>query len=71
MRSLGENPADTELRALVGEFDADASGTIDFVEFLVMYARLTTAAEAPLGLYPMVTLQYGSTTLYQVSYHIW
>ena len=24
-----------------------------------------------LGLYPIVTLQYSSTTLYQVSYHIW
>ena len=24
-----------------------------------------------IGLYPIVTLQYNSTTLYQVSYHIW
>jgi hypothetical protein len=26
--------------------------------------------EASVGLYPIVTLQYNSTTLYQVSYHI-
>ena len=26
--------------------------------------------EAGLGLYPIVTFQYNSTTLYQVSYHI-
>jgi hypothetical protein len=29
-----------------------------------------SAARAHLGLYPIVTLQYSSTTLYQVSYHI-
>jgi hypothetical protein len=28
-------------------------------------------AWARAGLYPIVTLQYSSTTLYQVSYHIW
>jgi hypothetical protein len=27
-------------------------------------------AVAPLGLYPIVTFQYSSTTLYQFSYHI-
>jgi hypothetical protein len=28
------------------------------------------AKQALLGLYPIVTFQYSSTTLYQVSYHI-
>jgi hypothetical protein len=28
------------------------------------------AAQAAVGLYPIVTLQYSSTTLYQVSYHV-
>jgi hypothetical protein len=28
------------------------------------------AGGARVGLYPIVTLQYSSTTLYQVSYHI-
>ena len=28
------------------------------------------AVAAGIGLYPIVTLQYSSTTLYQVSYHI-
>jgi hypothetical protein len=28
------------------------------------------SAEVGLGLYPIVTFQYSSTTLYQVSYHI-
>jgi hypothetical protein len=27
-------------------------------------------AEVRLGIYPIVTFQYSSTTLYQVSYHI-
>ena len=29
-----------------------------------------SASPARLGLYPIVTSQYSSTTLYQVSYHI-
>ena len=28
------------------------------------------AVQANIGLYPIVTFQYSSTTLYQVSYHI-
>lgn len=33
MRSLGQNPNDTELRDLIKEVDVDLSGTIDFQEF--------------------------------------
>ena len=33
MRSLGQNPSDTELRDMIKEVDVDLSGTIDFEEF--------------------------------------
>ncbi|NXO20178.1 CALMS protein, partial [Cisticola juncidis] len=39
MRSLGQNPTEAELQAMVGELDADGSGTIDFPEFLSLMAR--------------------------------
>ena len=37
---------------------------------LAAEVQLITEWEARLGLYPVVTLQYRSTTLYQVSYQI-
>ncbi|NXX43172.1 CALMS protein, partial [Tricholaema leucomelas] len=39
MRSLGQNPTEAELRGMVGELDADGSGTVDFPEFLSLMAR--------------------------------
>ncbi|KAL4787322.1 hypothetical protein BJX76DRAFT_318883 [Aspergillus varians] len=39
MRSLGQNPTDTELQDIVDELDVDRTGTIDFDEFLVMMSR--------------------------------
>jgi calmodulin len=39
MRSLGQNPSDSELRDMIDEVDADNAGTIDFAEFLTMMAR--------------------------------
>jgi calmodulin len=39
MRSLGQNPTETELRDMVNEVDADGNGTVDFAEFLTMMAR--------------------------------
>ncbi|KAH9321894.1 hypothetical protein KI387_016533, partial [Taxus chinensis] len=39
MRSLGQNPTETELRDMIGEVDADGNGTIDFPEFLNLMAR--------------------------------
>jgi len=39
MRSLGQNPTQSELRDMINEVDADGSGTIDFSEFLTMMAR--------------------------------
>ncbi|KAL4922914.1 hypothetical protein BDW62DRAFT_172061 [Aspergillus aurantiobrunneus] len=39
MRSLGQNPTDTELQDIIDELDVDRTGTIDFDEFLVMMSR--------------------------------
>ncbi|KAK3097154.1 hypothetical protein FSP39_006899 [Pinctada imbricata] len=36
MRSLGQNPSETELQSMINEVDADGNGTIDFPEFLSM-----------------------------------
>ncbi|KAF3859997.1 hypothetical protein F7725_000252 [Dissostichus mawsoni] len=39
MRMLGQNPSREELDAIIEEVDEDASGTIDFEEFLVMMVQ--------------------------------
>jgi Ca2+-binding EF-hand superfamily protein len=39
MRSLGQNPTQSELEDMVNEVDVDGNGTIDFDEFLQMMAR--------------------------------
>ncbi|KAL5334497.1 hypothetical protein BJX70DRAFT_378229 [Aspergillus crustosus] len=39
MRSLGQNPTETELQDIIDELDVDRTGTIDFDEFLVMMSR--------------------------------
>ncbi|CCA71196.1 probable Calmodulin [Serendipita indica DSM 11827] len=39
MRSLGQNPSDSELQDMINEVDADGNGTIDFKEFLTMMAK--------------------------------
>ncbi|XP_053388872.1 uncharacterized protein LOC123524074 [Mercenaria mercenaria] len=39
MRSLGQNPTDTELRDMINEVDIDGNGEIDFGEFLEMMAK--------------------------------
>merc|ERR1712136_559246 len=39
MRSLGQNPTETELQDMINEVDADGNGTIDFPEFLSLQAR--------------------------------
>merc|ERR1712010_349380 len=39
LRSLGQNPAEAELAALVEEVDKDKSGTIEFDEFCDLMAR--------------------------------
>merc|ERR1712006_65788 len=39
LRSLGQNPTEAELAALVEEVDKDKSGTIEFEEFVDLMAR--------------------------------
>jgi calmodulin len=46
MRSLGQNPTDSELQDMVNEVDADGNGTIDFPEFLTMMARKLKGVES-------------------------
>ena len=37
LRSLGQNPTEAELAALVEEVDKDKSGTIEFDEFVEVF----------------------------------
>ncbi|CAG87080.2 DEHA2D10582p [Debaryomyces hansenii CBS767] len=39
MRSLGQNPSESELTDMINEVDVDSDGSIDFPEFLTMMAR--------------------------------
>ncbi|KAL4237939.1 hypothetical protein ACF0H5_002649 [Mactra antiquata] len=39
MRSLGQNPTESELLDMVNEVDTDGNGNIDFPEFLTMMAK--------------------------------
>ncbi|KAG0263677.1 hypothetical protein DFQ27_001634 [Actinomortierella ambigua] len=39
MRSLGQNPSESDLQDMVNDVDADGNGKIDFPEFLTMMAR--------------------------------
>ena len=43
MRSVGQNPTESELRDMIGEVDSDGNGTIDFSEFLAMMAKQVKA----------------------------
>jgi len=39
MKSLGQNPSDSDLLDMINEVDADGNGTIDFTEFLEMMTK--------------------------------
>ena len=52
VRSLGANPADTEVNALVEQYDPQASGLINFPEFLKIMRHFVTGA-------PMVDAETG------------
>jgi len=46
MRSLGQNPSESELRDRIREADTDGSGTIDFQEFLAMMSYRIKKADS-------------------------
>ncbi|PVD26474.1 hypothetical protein C0Q70_14151 [Pomacea canaliculata] len=39
LRSLGQDPTDTELKDMINDVDTDGSGTIEFNEFLLMMSQ--------------------------------
>ena len=45
MRSMGQNPTEDELQALVMEVDVNGDGTIDFEEFLGMMEKSNKEGE--------------------------
>ncbi|KAL2443965.1 Calmodulin [Exophiala dermatitidis] len=45
MRSLGQNPSDSELQDMINEVDIDHSGSIDFDEFLKMMSTTVRAQD--------------------------
>merc|ERR1712022_65291 len=45
LRSLGQNPTEAELAALVEEVDKDKSGTIEFEEFVDLMSRTNKTQE--------------------------
>ncbi|OAP57329.1 hypothetical protein AYL99_08067 [Fonsecaea erecta] len=45
MKSLGQNPSDSELQDMINEVDVDRSGSIDFDEFLQMMSTTVKAQD--------------------------
>ncbi|KAH0842860.1 Calmodulin [Fonsecaea pedrosoi] len=45
MKSLGQNPSDSELQDMINEVDVDRSGSIDFEEFLKMMSTTVKAQD--------------------------
>ena len=50
MRALGFEPSKDELKRLVGDFDKDGSGRIDFHEFLEIMIAKMSERDTPAGL---------------------
>ncbi|KAK2154774.1 hypothetical protein LSH36_258g05110 [Paralvinella palmiformis] len=48
MRSLGQNPTESELQEIINEVDIDGNGKIDLDEFIVMMARQQCLSPAEL-----------------------
>ena len=47
MRSLGQNPSDADVAAMIAEVDDDGSGAIEFEEFAILMARKIQITDAP------------------------
>lgn len=45
MRSLGQNPTESELNDIIVKYDTDDNGSIDFTEFLTMMEQMLKQAE--------------------------
>ncbi|KAK5048921.1 hypothetical protein LTR84_005342 [Exophiala bonariae] len=45
MKSLGQNPSESELQDMINEVDVDHSGSIDFDEFLKMMSQTVKATD--------------------------
>ena len=41
LRTMGQNPTDSEVNDMINEVDVDGSGVLDFEEFVVFIKRLT------------------------------
>ncbi|XP_061496310.1 calmodulin-like protein 3 [Rhineura floridana] len=46
MRSLGHNPTEAELQSMINEVDTNASGMVDFAEFLSLMAKQSKDSES-------------------------
>ena len=46
MRSLGQNPTESELQDMINEVDVDGNGSVDFPEFLTMMSRKVGDADS-------------------------
>lgn len=45
MRSLGQNPTEAELQAMIDEVDKDSNGTVDFTEFCKLMQKQQSAPD--------------------------
>ena len=41
LRTMGQNPTDSEVNDMINEVDVDGSGVLDFQEFVTFVRRLT------------------------------
>ena len=47
LRTMGQNPTDSEVNDMINEVDVDGSGILDFEEFVAFVKRLTRSRGDP------------------------
>ena len=62
MRSLGQNPSESELQDMINEVDADNNGTIDFPGMFLQLMLHATSISHSL-LHPLMSLDLPTTSL--------